>query len=219
MKRVFTLVELLVVIAVISMLVAMCLPALVGVKAKTQQTACQNNLRQLSSAASQYEMDWEERYPGAWSNVSGDGQPGGWVLYKSFPNEAEGSFDPSQGSLYPYLRMMKPYSCPRQSKLQGCDYALNALLGEDGATLTNRFHPGMSSAKLATPSRTFLFIEEANNQNESTDDAYMKPPGNISSDRHDGMGSFSFCDGHVKPLYQIMAQYPNPDAEFRYEAF
>ncbi len=215
--RFFTLVELLVVIAVISMLMAMSLPALMSAKYKVQQNVCASNMRQLSAASAQYELDFFDRYPAMWDNVNGNNQLGGWMGYSSFPNKAEGSFDPSKGTLYDYLRMKKVYLCPRQPVNQGNDYAINALLGEGIGVFG--FHVGITSGRVVSPSKTFLFIEEDANGNSSTDDAYLLPPGNISTDRHNGTGSFAFCDGHVQNLFQIMALYPNPDGPSRYEPF
>ena len=56
MKKEFTLVELLVVIAVIAVLVSMLLPALARVRARTSSTNCVSNLRQIGAAMQRYEQ-------------------------------------------------------------------------------------------------------------------------------------------------------------------
>jgi prepilin-type N-terminal cleavage/methylation domain-containing protein/prepilin-type processing-associated H-X9-DG protein len=63
--RGFSLVELLVVIAIIAFLVSLLLPALGRSKAKANNAACANNLRQLGIATRLYAEDNQERLPSA----------------------------------------------------------------------------------------------------------------------------------------------------------
>src|SRR6188508_2192253 len=64
-KRAFTLVELLVVIAIIGTLVALLLPAVQGAREAARRSACNNNIRQLSLAATQYH-DAQLAFPSGW---------------------------------------------------------------------------------------------------------------------------------------------------------
>ena len=70
LKKEFTLVELLVVIAVIAVLVSMLLPALARVRARTSSTNCVSNLRQIGAAMQSYAVDCDY-FPGAYLSGSG----------------------------------------------------------------------------------------------------------------------------------------------------
>lgn len=55
--RGFTLVEIMIVVAIISLLAAIAIPALLRAAARSQATACINNLRQLDTAVQQFSVE------------------------------------------------------------------------------------------------------------------------------------------------------------------
>ena len=59
-RRAFTLVELLVVIAVIAILVALIMPALSGSRKAARTTVCRSNLRQFGTSAASYAVDFKD---------------------------------------------------------------------------------------------------------------------------------------------------------------
>lgn len=85
-SRGFTLVELLVVLAIIGTLVALLLPAIQAARESARMTHCQNNLRQIALAVQQFENDHQyfpparlHNRPGDTTAMCGGGEPS-WVV-------------------------------------------------------------------------------------------------------------------------------------------
>ena len=59
----FTLIEVLVVMAIIAILAAILFPVFARAREKARQTTCSSNLRQLGMAVEMYTADWDDTYP------------------------------------------------------------------------------------------------------------------------------------------------------------
>jgi len=135
MKRAFTLIELLVVITIISVLMAITLPALRRVRQQGYETECRSNLRQLAISLKTYTNDHDNVFPNAryiyHSPTSFD--PAKWPEYIRCCrwHDARMGFDSTllsqhpelRGSLWPYLRDKEVVLCKvgkRANELRGC---------------------------------------------------------------------------------------------------
>lgn len=74
MRRAFTLVELLVVLAIVALLLALAVPAVSGLLARGQAAKCLSNLRQLGVGLNLYLADHDQRMPELAAGRSSRGQ-------------------------------------------------------------------------------------------------------------------------------------------------
>jgi prepilin-type N-terminal cleavage/methylation domain-containing protein len=130
--RAFTLIELLLVIAIIAILAAMLLPVLSKAKQRTQGTLCLNNGKQLMLAMHLYTSDSNDFYPP--NPDDGNTLPGynwcGGAAGIGQPDEFNPDIllDPNRSLLIGYLgKNAKLFRCPadlREGKYQGTDPSL-----------------------------------------------------------------------------------------------
>ena len=204
----FTLIELLVVIAIIAILAAILFPVFQKVRENARRASCTSNLKQISIAVVQYQQDFDEIMPGSAVNAA----LGGWIYFTgftAFPSPTPTAFDPTQGSIYPYVKSKGVYICPDESSNQGNSYSINGPIC------------GQALSQFTQPSATVLFNEEADGfaNNGGSDDGYFSPGtfGNVPTLRHTNGSVFAFCDGHAKWFRDGKLTYPNPTGDPRYE--
>src|SRR5437867_3564303 len=110
----FTLVELLVVIAVIAILAAILYPVLAAAREKARQTSCASNLKQIGNAVQMYNQDYDGTYP---TNP----YPG------SMSNPEQQGFTPYYVKLFPYCRNYQLFICPSRGNGRYGSHRLEAL--------------------------------------------------------------------------------------------
>lgn len=208
----FTLVELLVVIAVIALIAAMLLPSLTRSKASAQRTQCAGNLRQLGLASQMY---WDDNSGTCflWQLGATNGGRLYWFGWLQDGSEGHREFDPLPGALYPYLRVHTIGICP------ALNYSLSQFkLKATGAAYGygyNRFlsappsQPPIKISQVKRPSEIALFADAAqvndfqapaSKANPMLEEWYYidtsadYPNGHF---RHGRRANAGFCDGHV----------------------
>jgi prepilin-type processing-associated H-X9-DG protein len=192
-RRGITVLELLVIVAVLAILAAILFPVVHRPGENAPRSACQSNLKQIGLGIMQYTQDWNERMPlvavhDVSSSKLSNGQPYGWA-----------------DALHLYVKSTEILQCPSQDKRRPaprdavqsgfCDYWFNGNLS------------GRESADVAAPAQT-LMCGDGNDGHDGADARYnrnvlplhwlnMK---NSPALRHIEGANYLFVDGHVKWL-------------------
>jgi prepilin-type N-terminal cleavage/methylation domain-containing protein/prepilin-type processing-associated H-X9-DG protein len=188
----FSLIELLVVVAVVAILAAMVLPALAQAKEKGRQTSCINSVRQQTLALIMYADDHDGVLPPTAYN-DGNGNEVDW---------------PSM--LDSYLNYVaKIHLCPTDRKSQVNSYGLNELAFVD---LTDPSPlPPKRLASFRSPSGSIMQGDigtEDDFVTQRPDTLKLVAPGSVLNDdkdarpsmRHTGRCDLGFMDGHGEHL-------------------
>lgn len=203
-RSAFTLIELLLVVAIISLLISILLPTLKRVTGK--QTKCEANIRSLLVAYQAFTAS-TGKFPG--SNTGGAGD---WM--------ADGNTVASlqNGALWPFVGSTDAYKCPDHIYPWYLNsYSINGMLdGEQrftdrnsGATRETRASPlDLPKTRVTAdmkPDAQLVFMEEDDNRGWNIN-SFMLPrsPGafiDLVPANHEGGDNIGFLDGHVEYWY------------------
>ena len=209
-RRAFTLIEILVVIAIIGILSALLFPVFGRARENGRKIACLSNMKQLGLAFQQYTQDSRGKYPMAGNFQAWDKGYSHWVagpvntsmVSISLPTGPSSTpldkptftaaADPQGGALFPYVKSTQVYVCPSSEfgRQTGLSYGMNCALS------------GLSANKIRNTGDVVLLVDEkyptdgffyARNVCDSTGCST-----DVLQDRHNGGGNLLFADGHVK---------------------
>src|SRR5437016_2058632 len=113
-RTAFTLIEFLVVIAIIGILSAILFPVFARVRENARKTACLSNLKQLGLGFQQYTADYDSRLPQAWDLAPGAVAGSGTCNPPSACVATTQTTDPVvwPAKIEPYVKTRQVFNCP-----------------------------------------------------------------------------------------------------------
>ncbi len=220
-ERAFTLVELLVVLAVVVLGAVMLLPAQAGTKTNAAAVQCQNNLRQLQAAFGMYSSDFSGVVVSNEGGLNGSGWASGWENWGSGISPTGANTNQVillTGLLGPYTRAASLYKCPADVMPSVIgprvrSYSMNGFAGGTSEQTiygytTYRIYLKTSDFTVPGPAQTFVFLDEhPDSINDGTFSMHMPAVGSwpaattwddLPASYHSDAGCLSFADGHVE---------------------
>jgi len=221
-RHAFTLIEILVVVAILAILAGLLFPVFSQAKSDGKKGACLSNMRQIGIAVQLYTNDFDDFYP----------QTRQSSLQPDVDDASGGIDEPIYGSVFatliPYVgKKGAPYdgsifSCPVDPDPMGKQcFEIDPDAPEVSSYLANAYFAfGLNGSGIASPAATIYFSERRSVRDGSVDpfcdDIYRpwfntlnpKAPedemdpyfGAVATQLHNGRSNFDFADGHTKNL-------------------
>ncbi len=209
--RGFSLIELLVVVAIVAIFLALLLPALNQAKSKGKTIACLGQLKQFSAAAQMYSGDNNGFLVLNPTTAETNGWGGGNMQDAT---QATNTTMLRQGKLFPYLGRIELFHCPADTALTATggararSYAMNSWIGsrtmESVGAVARSFRTFVRDAELAVGRPTMLWFM-ADEHEATLDDGFFlvtmddsKPFASFPALRHQRGFGLNFVDGHAE---------------------
>jgi len=231
-RRGFTLVELLVVLAIVAILAGILFPVFSRVREAGRSAVCSSNLKQLGLAMTLYCNDHNGMFPEAWpGNIwtketpqTKADSPGAKYL-TNIGNE-DGHFVTWMDALFPYARSIESFECPSVENTDVICYGLSPCLNgqkrpkfEGGAS-----RAPMSMNRVRRPSEIVMLLDYNAAAMITLDPFFLggEARSNKSDDLfvHNQGINVAYVDGHVKRVPRdVLRLLPDGDDAFKDRAW
>ncbi len=192
MRRAFTLIELLIVIAIIAILAAILFPVFARAREKARQASCQSNLKQIGLALRMYCQDYDEINTPIYYSIGG-GNSFRW-----------------HQTVQPYMRSTEMYRCLSGAQLVDTYTGLYMSYGMNSFNLDPGVYPCLwyatADSQIMDPSGT-IWVADSFHPTDPAQGSYyvgggatFTEPVNRVGYRHNGMFNALWYDGHVKSM-------------------
>lgn len=196
----FTLIELLIVIAVIGILLAVLTPALKKAKNAARKLICSSNVRQFGIALNAYTMDHDQRLPPSSCHLDAPQQY--WLHVLSHYSDADLLYCCPSDTSKEFVDWDRPLE-EQDDDLRWSSYAVNSMTDPDCPLNQGRYN---RLDQIPQP-RYCVYLCEAPEHWVHEDHLHPENWGSIDEvkgqiawDRHDGRSNYLFTDGHAECL-------------------
>lgn len=220
-KTGFTLIEILVVIAIIAILAAILFPVFARVRENARRSSCQSNLKQIGLALLQYSGDYDDKLVRSWYGRGNGNFSGG-----SNASDRYKWMDAAQ----PYIKSEQVFNCPShaaypaapvaglsygpyrfRNAYQFGSYAINsAYYGDDDALQSPAGESNTSLAAISDAAGCVWGGDTASHYEFAWENKADQPTVEVDPkglryldylvERHPASTVVLFCDGHVKSM-------------------
>lgn len=235
MSKNFTLIEMLVVIAIISILASMLMPSLMKAVATAKIANCANNLKTQSIASAMYASDsgnylMPTHYVNSvgqhisWDDLLGDYDGRNLTYVEKTVGLSAAAYGNSiyRCPAYPYPNNIDASGnitmyAARNYSMNGTGNS-NGFIGENGVAAYNAVGDcfTLNNSRIKAPSQVFLIVEYprrnnllgngSNSVNTARSTSQLQEPTTMQT--HDGTFTYLFCDGHVVSMNALLTEEP-----------
>jgi prepilin-type N-terminal cleavage/methylation domain-containing protein/prepilin-type processing-associated H-X9-DG protein len=213
----FTLIELMVVIAIIGILASLALPVLGRGKGKARGTECLSNLRQLHLGWTLFIGDNEDNLPPnndtvqAGKDAEHPSWVAGWLRTANEPGDKSDGANAALlvgepyaqfGSIGIYVKNPNVYRCPGDRSGRVRSMAMNGYLNGSGRWQDPNYVTCLTLTGIRDPANTWVLIDE---REDSINDGYFAVDMttrysmlDYPASYHNGAGNLTFADGHAE---------------------